>query len=406
MTTRSFWEYVNQLMSSAPESAPEPTPSLDISRVSGSRDVTVRHVNSDDWRSFAMRLAFSTLSSLLLYFVMKKLMGSILDPNRKSSEAARKVKMRVIKRIQQRQKQNGVKKSSITQLLNLSSTNSHEDALMSEIIFPEQIDVDFNSIGGLTKHKKQIQRTVLAPFEQEDLIDNSLLRHPKGVLFFGPPGTGKSMMAKAIAKSSNATFINLRASVIQDKWYGESVKIVSAVFTLAQKLSPSIIFIDECDSFLRQRGGGMNTDHEITTAIKTEFMAYWDGLLSESPLYDDDGNEIPRPKVMVLGATNRPQDLDEAVLRRFSRRFAFELPDEASRAMIFSKILSSTENNLNINHLASATPGYSGSDIKELCKLAVTMARDDEDEPTSVPSMSHFIDAMDYVRPTNIRKRK
>ena len=105
------------------------------------------------------------------------------------------------------------------------------------------------------------------------------LSPPKGVLLYGPPGCGKTMLAKAIAKESGATFINLHISTLMDKWFGESQKLVSAVFSLAKKLQPAVVFIDEIDSFLRERSMG---DHEAMGMMKAEFMTLWDGLESDA----------------------------------------------------------------------------------------------------------------------------
>jgi len=114
---------------------------------------------------------------------------------------------------------------------------------------------------------------VIYPLKYPEIFVSSspLLRAPKGVLLYGPPGCGKSMLAKALAKESGATFINIAASVLTNKWYGESNKLVAGLFRLARKAQPSIIFIDEIDSFLRERTKG---DHEVTAMMKAEFMSY------------------------------------------------------------------------------------------------------------------------------------
>ena len=149
------------------------------------------------------------------------------------------------------------------------------------------------------------------------------------------------MLAKALAKESGATFINIAASVLTNKWYGESNKLVAGLFSLARKTQPSIIFIDEIDSFLRERTKG---DHEVTGMMKAEFMTcvlafqccmnklrpccrLWDGLLSASD------------RILVLGATNRPNDIDAAILRRMPKRFAVQLPNTEQRLKILSLVL-------------------------------------------------------------------
>jgi ATPase family AAA domain-containing protein 1 len=131
------------------------------------------------------------------------------------------------------------------------------------------------------------------------------------------------MLAKALAKESGATFINIPASSLTSKWFGESNKLVAALFSLARKTAPSIIFIDEIDSFLRERSSG---DHEVTALMKAEFMTHWDGLNSSTD------------RIVVLGATNRPGDIDPAFLRRMPKHFRVGLPEAEQRAKILSLV--------------------------------------------------------------------
>lgn len=127
-------------------------------------------------------------------------------------------------------------------------------------------------IGGLEPIISSLRESVIYPLLYPHLFSSSaLLGAPKGVLLFGPPGCGKTMLAKALAKESGATFINIAASVLTNKWYGESNKLVAGLFSLARKVQPSIVFIDEIDSFLRERTKG---DHEVTGMMKAEFMTY------------------------------------------------------------------------------------------------------------------------------------
>ena len=134
-------------------------------------------------------------------------------------------------------------------------------------------------IGGLDPIVSSLRESVIYPLLYPNLFtsSSSLLGAPKGVLLFGPPGCGKTMLAKALAKESGATFINIAASVLTNKWYGESNKLVAGLFSLARKAQPSIIFIDEIDSFLRERTKG---DHEVTGMMKAEFMTCVIGIFS------------------------------------------------------------------------------------------------------------------------------
>ncbi|KAE9401666.1 AAA-domain-containing protein [Gymnopus androsaceus JB14] len=165
------------------------------------------------------------------------------------------------------------------------------------------------------------------------------------------------MLAKALAKESGATFINIAASVLTNKWFGESNKLVAGLFSLARKTQPSIIFIDEIDSFLRERSSG---DHEVTAMMKAEFMTLWDGLLSSTD------------RILVLGATNRPNDIDSAIFRRLPKRFAVTLPDFDQRLKILTLMLHdiTLSPELSLEILARVSEGLSGSDLKEMCRTA------------------------------------
>lgn len=194
---------------------------------------------------------------------------------------------------------------------------------------------------------------------------SSLLHAPKGVLLYGPPGCGKTMLAKAIASESSAIFINIRMSTIMDKWFGESNKLVAAIFSVARKLQPSIVFIDEIDSFLRER---QSSDHEVTSNLKTEFMTLWDGLTT--------GAAGDAGRIMVLGATNRPNDIDDAILRRMPKRFPVPLPNRAQRRRILEITLKDARlaADFDLELVVAKTAGMSGSDIREACRNAAWAA--------------------------------
>lgn len=168
------------------------------------------------------------------------------------------------------------------------------------------------------------------------------------------------MLAKALAAESSANFLNIRMSTIMDKWFGESNKLVSAIFSLAHKLQPCIIFIDEIDSFLRERS---SSDHEVTAMLKAEFMTLWDGLTSDG-------------RILVLGATNRANDIDDAILRRMPKRFPVKLPDISQRKRILEIVLSNAElaPDFDIDEVARRTAGLSGSDLREACRNAALHA--------------------------------
>ncbi|KAG7280076.1 hypothetical protein CRUP_018032, partial [Coryphaenoides rupestris] len=218
-----------------------------------------------------------------------------------------------------------------------------------------QKQITWGDVAGLDEVISELKDTVILPVQKRHLFEGSrLLQPPKGVLLYGPPGCGKTLIAKATAKEAGFRFINLQPSTLTDKWYGESQKLAAAVFTLAIKLQPSIIFIDEIDSFLRSRS---SNDHEATAMMKAQFMSLWDGL-------DTDYN----CQVIIMGATNRPQDLDSAILRRMPTRFHINQPGVAQREQILKLILDNenVEESVDLADVAQDTEGFSGSDLREI----------------------------------------
>ncbi|KAF6213571.1 hypothetical protein GE061_011292 [Apolygus lucorum] len=235
----------------------------------------------------------------------------------------------------------------------------YEMMIASHLVDPAEIRVTWESIGGLGSIIQDVKETVILPIKRKDLFtDSHLTQPPKGVLLHGPPGCGKTMIAKATAKEAGCRFINLDVSILTDKWYGESQKLASAVFTLAVKIQPCIIFIDEIDSFLRNRN---IQDHEATAMMKAQFMTLWDGLNTDSSC-----------TVIVMGATNRPHDLDKAILRRMPASFQVPMPNVAQRKDILKLIMQGEpmRANVDLDKIAAGAEGMSGSDLKELCRHA------------------------------------
>ena len=171
------------------------------------------------------------------------------------------------------------------------------------------------------------------------------------------------MLAKALANESGATFINLHISTLTEKWYGDSNKLVNAVFSLARKLQPTIVFIDEIDAVLGTR---RSNEHEASGMVKAEFMTHWDGLSS--------ANASGEPqRILILGATNRIQDIDEAILRRMPKKFPVSLPSASQRLRILGLVLKDTKidkAHFDLGYLVRVMAGMSGSDIKEACRDA------------------------------------
>lgn len=245
-------------------------------------------------------------------------------------------------------------------LKDVVTENEFEKRLLSEVIPADEVGVGFDDIGALENVKQTLREVVMLPLQRPELFSRGSLTKPtKGVLLFGPPGTGKTMLAKAVASESGANFINASMSSLASKWFGEGEKYVRALFSLAHKIAPSVIFIDEVDSMLGRRD--KSGEHEAMRKIKNEFMANWDGLRT-----------CESDRVLVLAATNRPMDLDEAVIRRMPRRLFVDLPDVANRNKVLHVILQheNLAKAFDYGELAQMTDGYSGSDLHNLCVAA------------------------------------
>lgn len=250
--------------------------------------------------------------------------------------------------------------------------SQYEQTIAMEVVSPDEIPVTFDDIGGLDMIIDELTESVIYPLTMPQLYSghSSLLSAPSGVLLYGPPGCGKTMLAKALARESGASFINLHISTLTEKWYGDSNKLVAAVFSLARKLQPTIVFIDEIDAVLGQRRSG---EHEASGMVKAEFMTHWDGLASSTK---QDGSQ----RICILGATNRIQDIDEAILRRMPKKFPVSLPNASQRRQIFGITLAETRIDesiaadgalaFDLDALVRVSAGMSGSDIKEACRDA------------------------------------
>ncbi|KQK01924.1 uncharacterized protein LOC100831043 isoform X2 [Brachypodium distachyon] len=257
----------------------------------------------------------------------------------------------------QRLKEQVLKTKSLSQNLKNLAKDEYERNFISSVVPPDEIGVKFDDIGALEDVKRTLDELVALPMRRPELFSHgNLLRPCKGVLLFGPPGTGKTLLAKALATEAGANFISITGSTLTSKWFGDAEKLTKALFSFASRLAPVIIFVDEVDSLLGARGGAL--EHEATRKMRNEFMAAWDGLRSKE-----------NQRILILGATNRPFDLDDAVIRRLPRRIYVGLPDAQNRMKILKILLAkeNLESDFKFDELANATEGYSGSDLKNLC---------------------------------------
>lgn len=294
---------------------------------------------------------------MVAVWVGAHIMRRVLDPAAEARERAKERRAAVMDRLLK----SGVAPRS------LEGMSRAEENLLYDLVFPEDITVSFASIGGLEDVKEALREMVVYPMMYPEVYGmggkkgkGKLLGPPKGVLLYGPPGTGKTLQASALAKESGCNFLALSPSSLLSKWLGESEMTASAVFSLARRVAPTIIFIDEIDGLFRERS---SSEHEVHKNLKAQFMQDWDGLAT------DDGGAT----VIVLGATNRPYDIDPAILRRMPRAFEVGLPSAKDRVAILGTLLVDAElaDGFSMAKIADATDGYSGSDLSELLRAAM-----------------------------------
>ncbi len=251
-------------------------------------------------------------------------------------------------------------------------------------------DIKWDDVGGLEEVKQELKEAVEWPLKHPETFQRLGIRPPKGTLLYGIPGTGKTLLAKAVASESEANFISVKGPELLSKWVGESEKGVREVFRKAKQAAPTVIFFDEIDAIASARSGN-DTDSGVTKRVVNQLLTEMDGL---EELED----------VAIIAATNRPDILDAGLMRpgRFDRHIQVKEPDEEARISIFEVHTKDMPlaKDVNLKKLAKNTDGYVGADIEAVCREAAMLTLRDNLEASEIP-YKYFKEAIDKVKPGN-----
>jgi len=256
-------------------------------------------------------------------------------------------------------------------------------------VYIEVPSVNWADVGGLTDVKQELQEAVEWPIKKPEAFKRVGIRPPKGILLFGPPGCGKTMLARAVATESEANFISIKGPELFSKWVGESEKAIREVFRKGRTAAPSIVFFDELDSVVPRRGMGFG-DSGVSERVISQLLTELDGIES-------------LVNVVVIGATNRPDIIDPAVLRpgRFDRLIYVPAPDLTTRLNIVKIHTRSMPlaRDVDLEQVAKQAAGYSGADLEAVCREAglISLRRDFE---TKSVTLEDFRDALERVKPS------
>jgi SpoVK/Ycf46/Vps4 family AAA+-type ATPase len=267
-----------------------------------------------------------------------------------------------------------------------------------ELIISEKPNVNWEEVVGLDTAKKAIKEAIVYPVQRPDLFP---LGWPRGILLFGPPGCGKTLIAAAVATELDATFFSIDAASIMSKWLGEAEQNVAKLFGSARKSSnegkPAIVFVDELDSLMGQHSNEVGGE----IRVRNQFLKEMDGIF-------DKGKNL---HVYVIGATNKPWDLDWPFIRRFQKRILVPLPDHHTRLMMLKLYISNLQiaQDVDLHELARLSEGFSGSDIRDVCQSAQLKligeffesgkATDKEAKPRSI-TMNDFRQTLEERKPS------